>query len=297
MQIPCLQMEYLGFLLCSQSLLISVPAEKMRKIQQDGHKDPIAGPGYGPGAGQIRGESSSNSSGTTLGSPTLQSLTVPNECNPSSLISGCGVSGPRKVQYEGALGRGEQDRFEMVETAGQEEVGISNPASKTYSDDRIRCLNQGLGSSTEHSDKNRRCLVSSGSLKPHQLLGVAGSIPGSQGIWRVLDRPDSPAPDGQLYSSDICKPKRGHLLSELVPASHFHLGVVPGQEHYTGCRAPPWTSQYSSRCRIKMSEGPLQLDVEPNSVSEDHDPVGPVRTRPVCLQVNQTTSPLLQLEA
>ena len=41
----------------------------------------------------------------------------------------------QKVQYEGALGRGEQGRFEMVETAGQEEVGISNPASKTYSDD------------------------------------------------------------------------------------------------------------------------------------------------------------------
>ena len=259
-------------------------------------KDPITGTSYGPGAGQIRGESSSNSSGTTLGSPTLQSLTVSNECNPSSLISGCGITRPQKVQYEGAFGWGEQGRFEMVEAAGQEEVEISNPASKTYSDDRIRCLNQGLGGSTEHSDRNR-CLVSSGSLKPHQLPRVAGNISGSQGIWQVLDWPDSPAPDGQLYSSDICKPKRGHLLPELVPASHFHLGVVPGQEHHTGCRASPRTSQYSSGYRIKISEGPLRLDVEPNGVSEDHDPVGPVRARPACLQVNQTTSPFLQLEA
>ena len=38
LQIPCQQMEYLDFLLCSQSLLISVPAEKMRKIQHDATK-------------------------------------------------------------------------------------------------------------------------------------------------------------------------------------------------------------------------------------------------------------------
>ena len=40
LQIPCQQMEYLGFFLCSQSLQISVPLEKIRKIQQDAAKIP-----------------------------------------------------------------------------------------------------------------------------------------------------------------------------------------------------------------------------------------------------------------
>ena len=42
----------------------------------------------------------------------------------------------------------------MVEAAGQEENGISDPPTKTFSTDRIRCINQGLGGSIEHSDKN-----------------------------------------------------------------------------------------------------------------------------------------------
>ena len=65
-----------------------------------------------------------------------------------------------------------------------------DPATKTFSVDRIRCINQGLGGSTEHSDKNRACLVSSGSLQPHQLLGATNSVPDSQGIWQVLDPPE-----------------------------------------------------------------------------------------------------------
>ena len=180
----------------------------------------------------------------------------------------------------------------MVIAAGEEENGISDLPTKTFSIDKIRCINQGLGGSTEHSDKNRGCLVSSGSLQPHQLLRTTSSVPGSQGIWQVLNPPDSPAPDGQLYSSDVCKPKRGHLFPELVPTSHLHLGVVPGQEYHTMCRASPSTSQYTCGYGIKISEGSLRLDVEPNSVPEDHEPIGPARGRPVCLQVNQTTPPI-----
>ena len=216
LQIPCLQMEYLGFLLSSQSLLISVPAEKMRKIQQDATKilsqDQVT---CSSGASQICGESSSNSSGSPLGPPTLQSLTVSNKCSPPSSISGYGITELQKVQHKGAFARGEQGKFEMVEAAGQEENDIADPPTKTFSIDRIRCINQGLGGSTELSDKNRRCLVSSGSLQPHHLLRATSSIPGSQGIWQVLDPPDSPAPDGQLYSSDVCKPKRGTCSQSL----------------------------------------------------------------------------------
>ena len=39
------------------------------------------------------------------------------------------------------------------------------------------------------------------------------------------------------------------------------------------------------------------MDVKPNSVPEDHNLIGPTRGQPVCLQVNQTTPPFLQLEA
>ena len=146
LQIPCLQMEYLGFLLSSQSLLISVPAEKMRKIQQDATKilsqDQVT---CSSGASQICGESSSNSSGSPLGPPTLQSLTVSNKCSPPSPISGYGITESQKVQHKGAFARGEQGKFEMVEAAGQEENDIADPPTKTFSIDRIRCINQGLG--------------------------------------------------------------------------------------------------------------------------------------------------------
>ena len=178
----------------------------------------------------------------------------------------------------------------MVEAAGQEVDRITNPPTKALSVDRIRCFNQGLAGSTEHSDTNRGCLVSTRSLQSHQLFRATGSILSTQGIQQDLESHDSPALDGQLHSSDLCKPERRHLLSELVPTSHFHMGVVPRQEHQIGSRASPGTSQYSSGCRIKNSERSLRLDVKPSGVSEDHDPIGPGGGRPVCLQINQATS-------
>ena len=68
----------------------------------------------------------------------------------------------------------------------------------------------------------------------NQLFRTTGSIPSTQGIQQDLESHDSPAPDGQLHNSDLCKPERRHLLSELVLTSHFHMGVVPRQEHHVG---------------------------------------------------------------
>ena len=52
-------------------------------------KDSITRSGYGQGASQICRESSSNSLGSLHGSPALQSLTIPDECGPSSPRPGC----------------------------------------------------------------------------------------------------------------------------------------------------------------------------------------------------------------
>ena len=259
------------------------------------HQNANTGPGYHQRNGQVCRESSGNSPCFSLGSSALQSPTIHDECSsPSPIPAG---ESSVLVQHKSATGRTEQGRFEMVDTAGQKDNRITNPATTTLDANRVRCINQGMGCSTEHSDTNRGCVVSTGSHQSHQLLRAIGGIPSTQILWQDLESYDSPASVGQFYSSDLHQSERGHLLPETVSASHLSVGMVPRQEHHTVSRAPPRDSQCSSGCGIENGERSLRLDAKPSCVSEDHDSDGSTRDRPVCLQVNQTTSALLQLEA
>ena len=159
------------------------------------HQNANTGPGYHQRLnGQVCRKSSGNSPCFSFGSSALQSPTIQDECSPPSLIPARESS--VLVQHKSVTGRTEQGRFEMVDTAGQKDNRITNPATTTLDANRVRCINQGMGCSTEHSDTNRGCVVGTGSHQSHQLLRAIGGIPSTQILWQDLESYDSSASVG-----------------------------------------------------------------------------------------------------
>ena len=294
LQTSCLQMEYLGFLLCSQSLLISVPAEKMRKIQQDATK--ILSQDQVTVRELVRFVGKAVATVRALPLAPLHHRALQFQMNAilTAPYQGAGLPGHEKYNMRVLLDEASRADLRWWKLLDRRRSGSPiRPAKPTV---MIESDASTKGWGAVLNTQTRTGVVwsvqeASNHINYLELLAAFLALKAfgkSLTDLTVLLRMDN------FTAVTYVNPKRGHLLPELMPASHFHLEVVPGQEHHTGCRAPPWTSQYSSGYRIKISEGPLRLDVEPNGVSEDHDPVRP---RPVCLQVNQTTSLFLQLEA
>ena len=193
-------MEFLGFHLCSQTL--QIPSVKMRKIQQDATKMLTQDQVTIREMARFVGKAVATVHAFPLAPLHYRALQFRmNAVPPSSPIPARESS--ILVQHKSATGRTEQGRFEMVDTAGQKDNRITNLATTTLDANRVRCINQGMGCSTEHSDTNRGCVVGTGSHQSHQLLRAIGGIPSTQILWQDLESYDSPASVGQFYSSDL----------------------------------------------------------------------------------------------
>ena len=119
-------------------------------------------------------------------------------------------------------------------------------------------------------------MVSRGNSTSHQLPGVAGSLPGSQSLWKDLEGHDSPTPSGQCHSSDIYKSEGRHSFWSAVPIGYRDVDLVHIEEHNTNSRTPSGaTSQESRSIRdhcdwmldpsvfkgIQEKMGPLEVDL------------------------------------
>ena len=65
---------------------------------------------------------------------------------------------------------------------------------------------------------------------------------------------------------------------------------------YPGGRAPSRGSQYNSRQRVSSDERSIQLDAEPQGLSQDSTEVGPTGSGHVCIQTDNSAEEVLQLE-
>ena len=139
-----------------------------------------------------------------------------------------------------------------------------------------RCIQSGLGSSVEWSITHRGCMISQGSISPHKLPGVAGSLLGNQGFREDMAEYHSLTASGQCHSSELHKPERGHSVESPVPTSNNNLNLVCRAKHYSPSRASSRPSELSGRPRVQNSEGSLRLEAEAICVPSNSGSDGPL---------------------
>ena len=184
----------------------------------------------------------------------------------------------------------------MVESPRQDNSKYPNTAVKTIRSHRIRCFEQGLGSSAEQSNSYRRSLVSSRDDSPYQLSGDVSCPFGNKGIWQKLEGHYSLDPNGQFHSSDIHQSEGGHMFQTIVPVGNQRVELVPRKEHHVAGQTSTRQAQSDSRYRVKNSERPLRLDAQSGGLPEDLDTDGTIGGGPACFKANQTAPPFLQME-
>ena len=263
---PTQKLEFLGFEILSQSMLLSIPQEKMRKIQQDARRLLAQTSVSVREISQFVGKATATMRALPLAPLHYRAL--------QSLMNSVHLTnhtqrGEWEVRYCSTAEPIKQSRSVLVAIHGQEVRVKPHCTNSPICDYRVRCIQQGLGCSTEWSDLNRRCLVSRGEETSHQLPGTAGSISSSPSIREELDECNNSSPFGQCSGSNIHQPERRHYLHPLVPISNHSVDLVHVQEPHTHCRTPPGSPQYDSRPGVLVSSRPLRLDAEPKHVSEN----------------------------
>ena len=203
----------------------------------------------------------------------------------------------QQIQHISPAESNEQSRSIMVAIAGQEVTVKPYRTNSPVCDNRVRRIQQGLGSSTGWPNSNRRCLVSGGGEPPHQLSGIAGSVSSPPSLREELDGYNSPLPFRQCNCSNLYQSEGRYHLCPAVPVSNNCVDLVRFQEHHTHCRTPPGSPQHDSRSRITDTSGSLRLDAEPECISENKGGDGAPGGGLICFETNQATTPILQLES
>jgi len=165
------------------------------------------------------------------------------------------------------------------------------------SDNRVRCIQKGLGCSTQWPGSNSRCLVSGGEEPPHQLPGVAGSISNPSGLWEELDCHNSPLPSRQCDSSDLHQSEGRHHFCSATSVSTHYVDLVCLQKYHAQCGAPSRSPQHNSRSQISVKLGLLRLDAEPEGISDNKRENGAPGSGPLCFLPELATATILHLES
>ena len=259
------------------------------------YQNPSSGSSSAKRGSPVCGEISGTSSSFSHSSFTLQSPTVCNEFSPHrySLTRGHG----EEVRLHAHDECGRQSRPDVVEVPVNNLCGDLNPTAQSIGSHRVRCFDQGLGSSIEWTDSYRGSLVGSGGLSPHQLPGTFGGFSSNKSLWQRLEGHGSPGPDGQFHGSNVSQSERGYLFQTAMPTSLDCVGMVFGEKHHSTVRTPPRSVQSDSGHGIENSKGSMRLDAQSSNFPENCVSNGPTRSGPICFKIDQTASPFLQLEA
>ena len=237
--------------------------------------------GVGQGLGKICGKSNGFSSGHMAGSTTLQSSAENGNLNcPTGPASG-------EQSFEVCLHAKPQSRSQgrpqLVGLPGQTPApGFPNTSTDPGHDNRVRCLQHGLGSSAGRN-ADWGSLVNERGLKPYQLPRAVSSVSSSTVFCETEAQHYNPLEDGQRHCGDIHKQDGGHPIRGTLPSSPDHMELVSAAEHISDSRISPRGGEHSGRRRVQEYEGPLRLDVEPPHLQAGTGTDGAIGNRPVCV--------------
>ena len=170
-----------------------------------------------------------------------------------------------------------------------------NDAPTPLTDDRVGCIQDRVGGEV-HRSENRRSLVQGRTNMAHKLLGSLGSFPGSQVHRQEYEKSDYLVEDRQHDNGSI----RQQSGRDSVPPNEQNckefVAMVPSEGHPLASRALAGCIQYDCRRGIQSDEGSVRLDAEHRSISGNPEADGPAVSEPLCLETDNPTTRLLQLE-
>ena len=181
----------------------------------------------------------------------------------------------------------------MVVFVQQKFTGVAHSSKKPNNDDRLQCIQQGLGSYTEQQVMDRWCMVNKGGSAPHQLPRAPGCLPNSPSFQEDLGRDHNSVMYRQCHSSDIYKPEGRYNFQSVISVSSINMELVHSKEPPPGGRTSPRTSQYNGGPGIMVNQRLLRLDAKSWCISPDPDTDGPTGDRPICFMLDKTASLLL----
>ena len=284
---PTQEIEFLGMVVNSNSLLVRLPADKLKQIRTE--------------AGRI---SNMTSLPARLLSHFLGKLSATTQAVPPSptilpLLAERSSSSPSSQQpglrdFPVPL-TGSTGRVVLVEGTPTQ-MEWETPQTGTGADNhQLRCFPEGLGSSLCR-DTHRGCLVCQRDGHAHQFPGTACSHSSSEDLSKEGLRDLSTLATGQRHSGGIHQQHGGHSVKSADRTGKGTMDVGPGQEPNPGSPTHSRSVQYHSRCRIPNSQGQVRLDALPSNFSDHQESVRPTGCGPICLQIDTSATPLLQLE-
>ncbi len=159
-------------------------------------------------------------------------------------------------------------------------------------DDRNRCVNNGMRGILQRG-QDRRPLVPTGTITPHQLPGTPGSNTGSEMLCQRQNMPVNPPENGQYVGTHLHQQDGWDDITRTDQDSERALALVHGEEHLPLSRTPPGCPEHHSGRGVQRHEGQNRLDALPTGIpSED----GPSGSRPVCDPTNNPAANIHQLE-
>ena len=185
---------------------------------------------------------------------------------------------------------------QLVDCQDQPAQWEDHEHSPVGSCDRVRCLQDGLGSVLPRyldggsMDKRR-------AAAPHQLPGAACSIPGPPDICDIQETNCSSSPSRQCNRNCLHEQDGGSPLGEAVQAGGENMELVP-HKGYTHTRGtPPRERECSSGLGVSPHFRLQRLEARQRRVQTAGTPARPLLSGPICVQDEPSTSSLLQLEA
>ena len=271
-----------------------ISSREAEKNPTVGKPPPSPTKGIGERPGTVCGEGLCSHKSNMASPTTLQSTAV------SDKLSGTTREPSRacncEIQYQSEFNQGGRERPDLVDISGPQDTNaITNFASGSKHDDRVRCLQQGLGSPSG-GPKHWGKVVSRGILTPHKLPGVTGSLPSSTEPCQTQSQNDNSVKDGQCHGSDIYQQARRHSLSCIVPIGIKDMGVEPTKGHIPDSRTSARDRECGSRSGITPDERSLRLDAKSSSVQPNTTGNGPSTNRLVCFSPDKAATNILQLE-
>ena len=166
---------------------------------------------------------------------------------PSTTVSDklCGANRPvptggfrRKIQYQLETHQRGQGGPDVVELSGQKDsLEIPIIPQTTKHDNRVRCFQYGMGSSTRRAS-DRGEMVHRGSFTSHKLSGAISCLSSSTMFCQTQPQYNHSDEIGQCHGSDIHQQARGNPLTSALSACPNHMGLVHSEGNISTGRTP-----------------------------------------------------------
>jgi len=215
---PCQKLEFLGFQLCAQTLRLSVPLKKMRKIQQDTTQILAQEQIQLREVDRFVGKVVAVARAFPIALLHYKAL----QFTMNSVLPVTHSQEDLVRKYNSMIKMNTESKADLVwwKSLDRTTVGTpilqSNPSEVIESDALTK-----VGGSAEWTDPNWGSVVSQGNSLPHQLPITAGSLSSNKSIWQRMEGYYSPDPDGQFHCGDLYQSERGHLFHTVVPIAAF----------------------------------------------------------------------------